>query len=179
MPSAAAILLPYIRRWAGAPAVDGLPDRELLRRFTRGGERLAVAALLRRHGPMAWAACRRVLPCADDAEDVLQKTFLLLAQKAAGLRDHDSVGGWLYGVAYRLALRARSEAAVRADRESRTPPRSPSDPLADITRRETQQLFDEPWPGCPRSSGRCWWCAAWRGGRRARPPGSWAARSER
>ena len=143
MPSAAAILLPYIRRWAGAPAVDGLPDRELLRRFTRDRDGQAFAALLRRHGPMAWAACRRILPRDADAEDVLQKTFLLLAQKAAGLRDHDSVGGWLYGVAYRLALRARSEAAVRADRESRTPPRSPSDPLADITRRETQQLFDE------------------------------------
>jgi RNA polymerase sigma factor (sigma-70 family) len=143
MPSAAAILLPYIRRWAGAPAVDGLPDRELLRRFTRDRDGQAFAALLRRHGPMAWAACRRVLPRAADAEDVLQKTFLLLAQKAAGLRDHDTVGGWLYGVAYRLALRARSEAAVRADREGRTPPRAPSDPLADITRRETQQLFDE------------------------------------
>jgi RNA polymerase sigma factor (sigma-70 family) len=125
--------------------VDGLPDRELLRRFTRDRDGQAFAALLRRHGPMVWAACRRVLPRAAhaDAEDVFQKTFLLLAQKAAGLRDHDSVGGWLYGVAYRLALRARSEAAVRADRESRTPPRSPSDLLADITARETQQLFDE------------------------------------
>jgi RNA polymerase sigma factor (sigma-70 family) len=140
---AAAIVLRHIRHMIGASAVDGQPDRELLRRFTRGGDGQAFAALLRRHGPMAWAACRRVLPCADDAEDVLQKTFLLLAQKAARLRDHDAVGGWLYGVAYRLALRARSAAVVRADRESRTPPRAPPDPLADITRRETQQVFDE------------------------------------
>jgi RNA polymerase sigma factor (sigma-70 family) len=141
--ASAAILLHHIRRLAGAPAVDGQPDRELLRRFTRDGDGQAFAALLRRHGPMAWAACRRILPREADAEDVLQKTFLLLAQKAAGLRDPDSVGGWLYGVAYRLALRARSEAARRADREGRTPPRDPPDPLADITRRETQQLFDE------------------------------------
>jgi RNA polymerase sigma factor (sigma-70 family) len=141
--ASATILMKHIGGWVGALAVDGRPDRELLRRFTRDGDGQAFAALLRRHGPMAWAACRRVLPNTADAEDVLQKTFLLLAQKAAGLRDHDSVGGWLYGVAYRLALRARSEAVVRADREGRTPPRAPPDPLADITRRETQQLFDE------------------------------------
>ncbi|HEX5270238.1 MAG TPA: sigma-70 family RNA polymerase sigma factor, partial [Gemmataceae bacterium] len=136
------LLLQHIRRMAGSPAVDGQPDRELLRRFTGHGDAEAFAALLRRHGPMVWGACRRVLPRADDAEDVFQATFLLLTRKAAGLRQQDSVGGWLYGVAYRLALRARSAEAVRSDRERRTPPREPVDPLADITLRETQQVFD-------------------------------------
>ena len=90
--ASAAIILRHIRHMVGAPAVDDRPDRELLRRFTRDGDGQAFAALLRRHGPMVWAACRRVLPNTADAEDVLQKTFLLLAQKAARLRDPDSVG---------------------------------------------------------------------------------------
>src|SRR5262245_39768866 len=99
------LLVQHIRRLAAAPALDGQPDRELLRRFTRDHDGQAFAALLRRHGPMVWGACRRVLPRADDAEDVFQATFLLLVRKAAALRDPGSVGSWLYGVAHRLALR--------------------------------------------------------------------------
>lgn len=139
----ASLLLQHIRHLATAPAVDGQSDRDLLQRFTRDRDGQAFAALLRRHGPMVWSACNRILPCASDAEDVLQATFLLLARKAAALRDYDSVGSWLYGVANRLALRTRSAAVLRSSREARTPPRSLADPFAEITLRETQQLLDE------------------------------------
>lgn len=117
----ASLLLQHIRHLATAPAVDGQSDRDLLQRFTRDRDGQAFAALLRRHGPMVWSACNRILPCASDAEDVLQATFLLLARKAAALRDYDSVGSWLYGVANRLALRTRSAAVLRSSREARTP----------------------------------------------------------
>jgi RNA polymerase sigma factor (sigma-70 family) len=92
---------------------------------------------------MVWGACRRILPCTSDAEDVLQATFLLLARKAATLRDHDAVGSWLYGVAHRLSLQARSAAALRTAREALASPRPSPDPLGEISLRETQQLFDE------------------------------------
>jgi RNA polymerase sigma factor (sigma-70 family) len=145
----ATLLLQHIRHLATSSAVDGQSDRELLRRFTRDRDGQAFAALLRRHGPMVWGACRRILPCASDAEDVLQATFLLLARKAAGLRDHDSVGSWLYGVAHRLAMRTRSAEALRAVRESRMPPRPSPDLLAEISLRETQQIFDRALAGLP------------------------------
>jgi RNA polymerase sigma factor (sigma-70 family) len=138
----ATLLLHHIRRLVAAPAGDGQPDRELLRRFTQGGDHQAFAALLCRHGPMVWNACLRVLCRADDAEDVLQATFLVLLRKAATLRDQNSVGSWLYGVAHRLALRARSAEGVRRARESRVSPRPATDPLADLSLRETQELFD-------------------------------------
>jgi RNA polymerase sigma factor (sigma-70 family) len=139
----ATLLLQHIRHLATAAGAEDPPDCELLLRFLRAGDDQAFAALLRRHGSMVWSACRRALPCVSDAEDVFQATFLLLARKAATLRDHDAVGSWLYGVAYRLALRTRSAQARRADREARTPPRPPPDPLAEISLRETQQCFDE------------------------------------
>jgi RNA polymerase sigma factor (sigma-70 family) len=141
--AAATHLLQHIHRLATSTAVVEPTDRELLRRFTRDGDEQAFAALVHRHGPMVWSACRRTLSCTSDAEDVVQATFLLLARKAATLRDHDAVGSWLFGVAYRLSLRARSEAAVRAAREAQASPRMSHDPIAEISLRETQQLFDE------------------------------------
>jgi RNA polymerase sigma factor (sigma-70 family) len=137
---ATATLLQHIRYLATA---DHQTDRDLLRRFTRDRDGQAFAALLRRHGPMVWRACCRLLPCASDAEDVLQATFLLLARKAGALCDRDSVAGWLYGVAHRLALRTRCANARRSAVEGRTPTRSSPDPLAEISLREAQQLFDE------------------------------------
>jgi RNA polymerase sigma factor (sigma-70 family) len=136
----ATLLLHHVRRLAAEPD-DSLPDAELLRKFTRDADPRAFATLLRRHGPMVWGACRRVLHSPHDAEDVFQATFLLLARKASCLRDPDSVGGWLYGVAHRLALRARSEKARRLDRERRVQPQAPADPLAELTLREAQGLF--------------------------------------
>jgi hypothetical protein len=65
---------------AGSPgAVDS--DEHLLARFA-GGEEPAFGALVRRHGPMVFAVCRRVLAHWQDAEDAFQATFLVLARKA-------------------------------------------------------------------------------------------------
>jgi RNA polymerase sigma factor (sigma-70 family) len=92
-------------------------DGQLLARFVGTGDEMAFAALVRRHGPMVFGVCRRLLRHTQDAEDAFQATFLLLARKAASLADGDSVGAWLYGVAYRTALEARACNARRRVRE--------------------------------------------------------------
>jgi RNA polymerase sigma factor (sigma-70 family) len=66
---------------------------------------------------MVMGVARRVLRQRQDAEDVFQATFLVLARKAGSMRWRESVGNWLYGVAYRLALEARTRLARRRERD--------------------------------------------------------------
>src|SRR5205814_5169544 len=110
---------------------DGMTDAQLVEEFVLGREEAAFEALVLRHGPMVLGVCRRVLGNAADAEDAFQATFLVLVRKAAALRRRERLAAWLYGVACRVAARARAEAARRADREAQARPRSPSDPAAE------------------------------------------------
>src|SRR5229473_206817 len=96
-----------LRRWARAGCAVGLTDAQLLERFVREREGAAFEALLRSHGPMVFGVCRRLLNNAQDVEDAFQATFLVLVRKARSISKRESVGSWLYGVAYRIASRER------------------------------------------------------------------------
>jgi RNA polymerase sigma factor (sigma-70 family) len=85
-----------------------LPDAELLRRFAMARDEAAFATIVRRHGPMVHRICRQLLRESHDAEDAFQATFLVLVRKALSIRRHELLANWLYGVARRVALRARS-----------------------------------------------------------------------
>jgi RNA polymerase sigma factor (sigma-70 family) len=99
------------------PAPGDWTDRSLLERFAEAGEETAFAELIRRHGPMVLAACRRVLSCEADAEDAFQATFCVLARKASSGGWRHSIGNWLYTVAYRIACRARARTARHRQQE--------------------------------------------------------------
>jgi RNA polymerase sigma factor (sigma-70 family) len=109
-------LLDHLRR-AAQTGEESLGDGELLGCFLERREEGAFAALLRRHGPMVLGVCRRILGNVHDAEDAFQATFLILVRKAASVRPREAVGNWLYGVAYRTALEARTRIARRRVRE--------------------------------------------------------------
>src|SRR5689334_4192191 len=81
-------------------------DQELLQRFVGQHDEAAFAAIVRRHGPMVLRVAFHTLQNEHDAEDVFQATFLVLSQKAQALRKQGSLGSWLYGIAYRLALKS-------------------------------------------------------------------------
>ncbi len=82
-------------RMAIAPDHADRTDGQLLESYLGSREEAAFAALVRRHGPMVWGACRRVLRNHQDAEDAFQATFLVLVRKAASIVPKDMVANWL------------------------------------------------------------------------------------
>src|SRR5437773_12231666 len=85
-----------------------MTDGQLLEDYLSRRDEAALAALVRRHGPMVWGVCRRVLGNYHDAEDAFQATFLVLVRKAASIVPRGMVANWLYGVARQTALNARA-----------------------------------------------------------------------
>jgi RNA polymerase sigma factor (sigma-70 family) len=111
-------VLTYLRQMALRRESAGLSDGELLERFRSGRDAAAFEALLRRHGPMVLAVCRRLLPNNADAEDAFQATFLVLLRKGGSIDPPQMVGNFLYGVAYHTARRTRAEIARRHVKEN-------------------------------------------------------------
>jgi RNA polymerase sigma factor (sigma-70 family) len=93
-------------------------DAALLKRFVTCHDEAAFAALVARHGPMVFGVCRRLLRHRQDAEDAFQATFLILVRKAAAISRRELLGNWLYGVAARVAARARLVATRCQARET-------------------------------------------------------------
>lgn len=100
------------------PAVAAARDEaKLLRRFVETGDESAFMELVERLGPMVFGVCRRILRSHHDAEDAFQATFLIFARKAHGLARPRLLAPWLYKVAYRTAVKAKSAAVKRQMRE--------------------------------------------------------------
>src|SRR5262249_16660439 len=97
----------------------------------------------RRHGPMVLGVSRRVLRDGNAAEDVFQAAFFLLARKAKLIRKSTSVGSWLHGVAFRLAMKSKSDLARRRLVESQVPEKQTADPAAEARWREHVTILDE------------------------------------
>jgi RNA polymerase sigma factor (sigma-70 family) len=91
----------------------GLTDGQLLDSFTHRRDEAALSALIKRHAPMVWGVCRRLLRNHHDTEDAFQATFLVLVRKASTVRDKESLTNWLYGVARQTAVRLRAIVARR------------------------------------------------------------------
>lgn len=116
-------------------------DGELLQQFVAERDADAFAALVRRHGAMVLAVSRGVLAHQQDAEDVFQAAFFVLARKAGVIRKHESLASWLHGVAYRLALKMRS----RTIRHRETPIEDAHEDrrVDDLTVRELRAILHE------------------------------------
>jgi Sigma-70 region 2 len=135
--------LQQLRRIIGAGSTAAESDGRLLEQFACQQDEAAFTEIVRRHGPMVLAVCRRVLRDSHDAEDAFQATFLVLARKATSIRSQRSVAGWLARVAHHLALAARLKAARRVGREREAMPMACTEPEPDLDRLEMRMLLDD------------------------------------
>jgi RNA polymerase sigma factor (sigma-70 family) len=110
-------VLRHVPRLLGLRAGSPLTDADLLVRFAEDQDQAAFATLVQRHGPTVWGVCLRVLGNSHDAEDAFQATFLVLARRAGSIAAPQLLGQWLHGVAWRIATKARTQAAIRHAQE--------------------------------------------------------------
>jgi RNA polymerase sigma factor (sigma-70 family) len=128
-------VLHQLRRVVLLSGLEGLSDAQLLDAFLRGRDEVAFEAILRRHGRLVLGVCRRVLRNVHDAEDAFQATFLVLARKASSIRSSHVLASWLYGVAYRTAMKARAMSMKRQRKERQVAERpdtfAPAEPVSE------------------------------------------------
>jgi RNA polymerase sigma factor (sigma-70 family) len=144
MPATPAHLFRHVRQLVTRPAADPAGDAALLERWVRLRDEDAFTSLVARHGPMVLRVCRNILADAHAAEDALQATFLVLARRAASVCPATAVAAWLFGVARRVALKARAAEGRRHTTPAGTAtPRVAEDPLDRLSARELLALLDE------------------------------------
>lgn len=118
-------------------------DRQLLKRFATAHDESAFEMLVQRHGPIVLGVCRRLLRDDHSAEDAFQATFLVLVRKAASIQRPELLGNWLYGVAFRIASRARRNAARRSETERQVVYLPKAESLSELAHRELRAVLDE------------------------------------
>jgi RNA polymerase sigma factor (sigma-70 family) len=132
-----------LRRLAGLRPVAALSDAHLLERFLNNRDEAAFETLLARHGPMVLGVCRNLLHDPHEVEDAFAATFLVLVRKAQSIGRRELLANWLYGVAHRVALRARMSAARRRGQERDNVDTLLDRPGDDLHSRERARLLHE------------------------------------
>jgi RNA polymerase sigma factor (sigma-70 family) len=133
----------HLRRNLAERDRRGPTDGELLQGFVASREEAAFEALVRRHGPMVFAVCRRVLGDLHDAEDAFQAAFLVLLHKAGSIGRPEQMSNWLYGVAYRTALKAREKRTRRREREVHLADVAGDEGVDDVAGTQIRQVLDD------------------------------------
>jgi RNA polymerase sigma factor (sigma-70 family) len=124
-------------------------DGQLLASFIDHKDEAAFEALVRRHGPMVFGVCRRVVGNHHDAEDAFQATFLVLARKAPSVRPRERLANWLHGVALRTAMKAKPLTAKRRGREKQVTAMPEPEAAQQSQWPDLQPLLDQELNGLP------------------------------
>jgi RNA polymerase sigma factor (sigma-70 family) len=125
-----------------------MTDRLLMQKFTKDRDQACFAELVHRHGAMVLATARRL--ARDDAEDVAQAVFLLLAQRAGRLAQHENLAGWLYETTRHCARNANRTRRRRLARIAAAQEAAVTD---SISSRDNSALLEQLDDGLARLSG--------------------------
>lgn len=111
----------------------------------QAGDRAAFDALVVRHARSVGRLARRVVGNVEDAEDVVQETFVRVYQHLAGFRGQSSFRTWMLRIALNLAhdrLRARSRAPSPHDLAAGVAPHDVRPPDHAATHRDDRAALD-------------------------------------
>ena len=122
---------------------DVRSDADLLQLFAHQHDRVAIAAIVDRHGPVVLGICQSILRNEHDAADAFQATFLVLIKRARSIGKPSSLGSWLHGVAVRVAKRAKAQSMQRRIYEHSGSTTILSDPPENTASEETVELIHE------------------------------------
>jgi RNA polymerase sigma factor (sigma-70 family) len=92
-----------------------LGDHELLAQYAHEQSDAAFAILVSRHVNLVHSAALRFTGSRDNAEEITQAVFIILARKAGGLKRSTVLSGWLYQTA-RLAAANFVKGEIRRQR---------------------------------------------------------------
>ena len=112
-------LVHTVCRAAAADRLSAETDAALLDRLHPVWDAAAFEVLVRRHSRTVLAAGRSVLRDEADVHDAFQATFLVLLRNAKTVRRGLPLSRWLYGVARKVALKARARAVAVGKREAK------------------------------------------------------------
>lgn len=90
---------------------SGVPDDVALADAIAHGDQSALRSLIDRESARLVRQCARVLGDADDAQDVVQETFMVAYRSIGAYRGEGALGAWLSRIALRLAFRRRRNQA--------------------------------------------------------------------
>jgi len=118
-------------------------DMDLVREYADRNSESAFAEMVRRHINLVYSVALRFTGQAQDAQDVTQAVFIILAQKAAGLRARTILTGWLYETTRFTALRFLRTKASRQVREQEAYMSTVNDASSESVWRRLAPLLEE------------------------------------
>jgi RNA polymerase sigma-70 factor (ECF subfamily) len=83
--------------------LDNIVERELTT-AAKDGDQNAIAQLVKEYSPKIYNLALRIMRNEEDAEDVLQETFLTMMRKLSSFRGESSLYTWLYRIGTNIAL---------------------------------------------------------------------------
>jgi uncharacterized protein (TIGR03435 family) len=124
--------------------MSDMSDMDLVREFAANNSEAAFAELVQRHVNLVFSVALRFVSNSQDAEDVAQAVFVILAKKAAGMRAGTVLTGWLYETTRFTALQLIRTRTRREHHEEEAHMQSTLDnPNADVVWRQLGPLLED------------------------------------